>query len=119
MGILALAVVAGNLAYYLARDAGVGVKPALISLGAAWIFVVGISQGDAPTDQRWPWLLASLVSTWVPFVASGWLHISFEDDDPWSMAQRSVAAAVVGIITIPLVAVLGVLASCRLSLGCI
>ena len=118
MGLLALAVVAGNLGYYLARDAGVSRKPALVSLIVAWLLVVLAGQLEPTSDDRWPWLLASLVSTWIPFVASGWVHMSLEDD-PSSMGEGAVAAAAVGIITLPLVAIVGVFASCRLSLGCL
>ena len=119
MGILSLALVFGTAFYAIIRYAG-DHRPriAFVPLLLAWISTVALAQLDAPPTQAGRYLLASVVSTWMPFLATGLMYGALEDD-PWSPLQRTAAAGAVGFITIPLTWIVGLFASCMLELGCI
>jgi hypothetical protein len=117
--ILPLALVLGAVLYAIVRYAGG--RPhrlALVFLLFAWVGAVALLQLDAPSAQTGRYLLASLASTWMPFVATGMMYRALEDD-PWSPLQRMAAAGAVGLVTIPLTWIAGLFASCMLELGCI
>jgi len=125
----ALIVVAGNLGYYIARQAGAPPKRALVALGLAWLGVLlpVLQEATAPPTDPAVSMLASIGMTCIPFVASAWLLVALEKDDPWSalendpwpMIQRTLIASFVGLVTLPLVAILAIWMSCSLGLGCI
>ena len=119
MRILPLALIFGTVFYAIIRYAG-GHRPrvARVPLLLAWITTVALTQVDAPPTQAGRYLLASLVSTWMPFLATGLMYRALEND-PWSSLQRTAAAGAVGFVTIPLTWIAGLVASCMLELGCI
>jgi hypothetical protein len=118
VGILPIALGFGTLGYFLIRDAGGPHRVALVPLFLGWVTTVAVSQAEAPSSQSGQYLFASLISTWMPFVATGIMYGVLEDD-PWSPLQRMFAAGAVGVVTIPLTWIAGLVASCMLELGCI
>jgi hypothetical protein len=118
VAILPIALGFGTVLYFLVRTSGGRHRVALVPLLLAWVGAVALLQVDAPSTQTGRWLLASLASTWIPFVATGMMYGALEDD-PWSPLQRMAAAGAVGLVTIPITWIVGLLASCMLELGCI
>ena len=116
--VLALIVLLASAGYSIAREGGTTRRAAALIFLVAWLAVAAFPQMGAPSPEPVRSFLGAAAIVWIPFVATGWMHMALEDD-PWSPLQRTAAAGAVGVLTIPLVWILALFLSCTLEGPCL